>query len=208
LYHELVHHEQYETWGRSQWGADSAPAAAKQLLSDLGWVYDSASQRNHVLDRDDRQFRYNYGTYKWELMVDGKPDPATTLSSRELRDIAKVKPSTNYFTEPWEMHAEALAMLRHNRHQLWSQNSDLYQLIKRHDQEQINKHFGVDKKTNEPLKIRGVDGRVVDNTDANRRAVDKVERSWLRIPKVVEAGDFFDRSARFGCSCGIPHVEL
>jgi hypothetical protein len=199
LQHELVHHEQHQAWGETQWGAATAPAGAKQVMRDLGWAYDATTVRNHILDNKHREFRYNFDSYKWEPMVGGNvdPDPKNALTSAQMRDIAKVKPVTNYFTEPWEMHAEALSLYRFDRHQLWSQSQDMYTLMKKYDQAEIDRRYGQDKGT--PKFIRGAGCDVVPNTDANRKALQQIEEGWKTAPKPQQISE--RNQTHPPCSC-------
>jgi hypothetical protein len=179
LQHELVHHEQEMNWGIGAWGGKKAPAETRQLLQDFGWTYDEGSQQYRLLDKKGGQWQRvedKEGNSKWAPIVDGQPVPERAISSAEMREQAKVKPATDYFTYPWEAHAEAQSMFRHNRQQLWSENKDLYKLMQQYDQREINRRFGTEN--GQPKMIRGADGDIVPNTPEHRKAVQELERRF------------------------------
>jgi hypothetical protein len=181
LLHELVHHEQHQNWGDDYWGAGASAEQTRQVLADLGWVYHAdASGRARILDRDGvaYQRREVDGSSLWDPVIDGRPVPERALTNDQMRDRAQVRPSTGYFTYPWEMHAEALAMFRHDRPQLYAESRSLYELMKRYDQAEITRRFG--SEDGQPRRIRGVNGDVVPNTPENRRAVEELEDSFRR----------------------------
>lgn len=197
--HELVHHEQYNQWGRHEWGSASSPAASRDLLRGMGWVYDAESGRSRILDRDGGQWQYNYGSGNWEPIIAGHPEPARAITAAQMRDRARVRPATNYFTAPGEMHAEALAMFRQSRRMLFTESPELYETIRRWDQELINSRYGL--QDGQPRMIRGIDGRIVPNTPENRRAVENAERDWRRRPDLppLPRGLCLAREMHCGC---------
>lgn len=174
--HEIVHHEQYNLWGRHEWGSAQSPLFTRELLREMGWVYDAASGQSRILDRESNQWQYNYTAGRWEQVVGGHPDPRRTLTSAELRERAQVRPSTEYFTTPGEMHAEGLSMFRMDRRMLFDQNSRMYEIIKRWDQQLIDARYGTHN--GQPRMIRAIDGSIVPNIEPNRRAVAETEAQW------------------------------
>ncbi len=186
LQHELVHHEQYMRWGTGHWGGQGSNAEANQLMTDFGWIRLPGTGTYRIIDKDGGHWQNNTTSGRWEPVVDGVPVPGSAITSRAMRERALVRPSTNYFTQPWEMHAESMAMYRFHGRQLWSENSDLYDVMKRYDQREINRTLGT--KHGRPRSIRGVDGDIVPNTAQNRRSVEEMEQSWsqlLHIPELV-----------------------
>lgn len=192
LEHELVHHEQYENWGASEWGAKSAPEFTKELNSKMGWRYDTSKSRYAISDRDDKEWIRREG--EWLPLVGGKPDLKKGINSDAMRQIAKVRPSTNYFTNPGEMHAEGMSMFRMERQMLFKESPQLYDVCKTWDQSLIDARYGkTDGKSN---YIRNEKGMLVEGSKANIDAVLKAEEEWrkdltrpLKIGERYFAGD-------------------
>jgi len=176
LQHELVRHEQSTRWGDGPWGVPGSNPQTGQLLTDFGWVRDQVTGANRILDKTRNQWQFNSESKKWDPIINGHPDPRRSITSEQMRDRALVKPATNNFNNPSEMHAEALSMFRSDRHQLFGQNRQLYQLMQQYDQREINERFGISG--GQPRFIRGTDGRIVANTPQNRNAVTELENSW------------------------------
>ncbi len=84
------------------------------------------------------------------------------------------------------MHAEALAGFRvgetgqekpGDRRTLAIDSPKLYEVMKRYDQEQINK-LHKPGPNGEPTHIRGLDGKIIENSAENRRAIAEREYRW------------------------------
>jgi len=176
LQHELVHYEQYHNWGTGHWG-NSSPAEARQLMQDLGWVFDQTSQRYRMLDRNNQQWEYDKDRARWDPLIDGHLNTGRSVTSEQMRELARVRPATNYFNAPWEMHAEALAMFRYNRNQLRDQNAALCDLMQHYDQREIDRRFGTED--GQPRLIRGAGGEIVPNTPQQRREADRPQQSSI-----------------------------
>lgn len=197
--HEIAHHLQSKRFtGKNGkdvpkkmldfFGADyNADQSPNRLKDSKGSVWESASTR--IKDKDGNHY---YST-RWYPVVDGKinKDLSKARTSQQMHDSmpADKRPCTKYFTNTWEAHAEALAMLLQNPKMLYERNRNLYTAAREWDQDDINARHGykVDAR-NRPLvdgngkpvpnMIRGAGGGVVDNNDANRDAVKKMEREW------------------------------
>lgn len=103
---------------------------------------------------------------------DGKPmtspGEVSALDDNQMRNIAKVKPITNYFLNPEEMLAEGMSYYHseEKRAYLAKQNPQYYELCKRIDQERINRRYGV-KASGEPGFMRDVNGEIVAHNSTN-----------------------------------------
>jgi len=204
LEHELVHHEQSTSWGEGTWGRagqDERARQTRQLMLDFGWVHDQASGQDRLLDKEHPpgQWQFNAQSSRWDPVIGGHPEPGRSITSAQMRDRALVKPATNYFNYPWEMHAEALSMFRHDRHQLYGENRQLYQLMQQYDQREINRQFG--SENGQPRMIRGANGLIVPNTEQNRRAVTELEHTWQTTALPTN----HQYAQRSGC-CGGSHA--
>lgn len=192
LYHELGHHEQYSRFAKSMMTGKFNDAESKKLMEDLGWQY-SPRHKDHVLkDKTGGLWKLDQNpgnegeppTWRW---VGGKApkDGQRRLDSEEMRERALVKPITNYFDNPAENHAEALAMFRigannkpeGGRQYLAVDSPKLYEVTKNYDQKVINDKFGT-RPDGQPKMVRDLDGRVVENTDAVRSRIAKQEYQW------------------------------
>ncbi len=174
LEHELVHHEQYNLWGASEWGSANSSDSTGRLIADMGWRRDRVRQANILNGRDRREYQRVEG--EWAPLVNGTPATTGRLSDQQMRARALIAPCTNYFNTPGEMHAEAMAMFRMSRAMLFHESRQLYELCRRLDQEQINQRLGTSD--GNPRFIRAIDGRVVESTEENTNAVRNIEREW------------------------------
>jgi hypothetical protein len=185
--HELVHHEQYENWGSTEWGSATAPEFTKELNAKMGWRRDITSARNVLSDKDNKEWVRDDGG--WVQLLNGKPNPKVKLTNEQMQQIAKVRPSTTYFTNPGEMHAEAMAMLRMERRMLYQRSPELYETCKNWDQELINKSWS--RQNGKPAVIRNEKGELVPATAESVDAVKQAEERWNREmqPPAPELGD-------------------
>ncbi len=195
LEHEIEHHEQYNQWGSSEWGGLTAPAYTKELNKTLGWRYDRASGSSLILDRVGNEWKNT--SAGWAPFKDGRADTNKAISNTQMRDQAKVRPSTNYFTYPSEMHAEGMAMFRMERAMLLKESPAMYEIAKQLDQDLIDKKWGK-QPDGKPKFIRSADGGIVEGNKENLEAVRKAEDRWRRDlePKPLKLGDRI-----FACAC-------
>ncbi len=184
--HELVHHEQYENWGSKHWGAIGAPAFTRELNAKMGWRYDTEQSRYAISDKDGNEWIREDGA--WMPLIDGKPNPKRWINSDRMQDLAKVRPSTNYFTNPGEMHAEGISMYRMDRATLLKQSWQLYDICKTWDQQLIDSKFGITD--GKPNLIRDEKGVLVPATRENTEAIQKSEEQWRRdLTRPQKIGD-------------------
>jgi hypothetical protein len=97
------------------------------------------------------------------------PSKAHTLSNEQMREQASVRPSTNYFDTPVEVMAEGTMHFRsgeNGRRQLSQNNPELYKVVKKYDQMEIDIIHGKNP-DGTPKMIRLPDGSVGPNTPAN-----------------------------------------
>lgn len=114
------------------------------------------------------------------LGADGKPvekfKDAKVETADHVRQNAVVKPPTEYFSNPLEMYAEGLMLFRLGpayRESLLKQSPQMYKSVKKFDQDEINKVYGVTDGV--PKYIRNPRGYIVHNTQDNRKLVDDFE---------------------------------
>lgn len=187
LYHELGHHEQRLGVGEDDITSPKAKPEARQLAAAMGWAW-SKKHGDVFLDRDNGPWKFNEKTDKWDW-AGNKPrqDRLKSISNEQMRERAKVTPMTAYNDTPLETHAEALSAFRlgetnnpketGDRRLLALTSPHLYDAIKKYDQQMINKKYepGPD---GQPTHIRGLNGRIVENTAENRRAIETRENLW------------------------------
>lgn len=190
LLHEFGHHEQGERFGhQTEWGGRRSTQQARQMAQELGWVYSPRLGENLLKDKNGGLWRYNEKKDDWRWAGGTRPaDNQRRLESKEMRERALVRPSTNYFPYPYEHHAEALAMFRvaapdeggttsGDRRTLAQDTPDLYKKIREFDQRSIDRSMGTNEQ-GESKYIRDLNGRLIENTAENRRRIHDAERSW------------------------------
>ncbi len=199
--HEVAHNQQrrvgwYSTY-ESRYAGDLGYVDCGQ--DDDGytiWAYKSSSK-----DADSNYKLYRKAdSGKW-FQCDrsgGKIADTAELTNAQMRKISLKRPMTYYFPSPTEIYAEGLMILRlggEYRASLLAENPSLYQVVKRLDQEEIDAAYGkvyyyqwregFDRRGRQvwyqvmmerSRYIRGTDGYLADNTDANRQAVTQFEQ--------------------------------
>ena len=116
------------------------------------------------------------------LDKDGKPvssDAAPHLTNAQVRERALVRPATDYFTSPSEMLADSLMLYRigaSGRDQLSKSGNQLYLLVKKVDQDEINSQYGTTA-DGSPKKVRLPDGHLVDNSADSQQIVANYEKT-------------------------------
>lgn len=103
---------------------------------------------------------------------------AAALLNFSMRERALVTPGTSYFTNPYEAHADGLAIFRLNeqrRAKLLNESPKMYETIKHLDEEEIARIYGRDAK-GQPKYIRAPDGFLVERTPINVVMVNDFER--------------------------------
>lgn len=184
LYHELGHHEQYMKFKSLEFVGPYASKQSNDLAKEMGWI--AGKEQPLFKDKtgglwshneEDGTFRFDSGT----LPKDGK----RTLDQLQMRERALVRPITTYFDNAIEMHAEALSMyrmgeradIRGGRQYLATDSPKLYETIKKFDQAAIDKKMGQDEQGHSKF-IRGIDGKLVENTSAIRQLIEQREAEW------------------------------
>lgn len=190
LLHELGHHEQGEAFGhRNEWIPSDKCPPAKQLSESMGWV-EGPRGTQLFLDKNGGRWRNVDGdsARPWVYAGGGTRPPAGSerLTNEQMRERALVRPMTNYFPYPTEMHAESLAMFRmgpnqnrdnRGRDTLARESPALYDAIKRYDQAAIDQGLGR-LPTGESRFIRDLDGKLVPNNSHTRQRIEEAERIW------------------------------
>jgi hypothetical protein len=101
---------------------------------------------------------------------------AEIVDFRTLLSRAKIAPLNDYVSHPKEAEAEGLSVFRADkadRALLLKQRKPLYDQLKQIDQQDIDQIYP--PVHGQSAKIRSADGTIVDNTPANRAAVQKFE---------------------------------
>lgn len=189
--HEFSHELQNVIWKENEipqkvldfFGYEKAPKMA-------GEEDDSYRLR----DKDGKQWQYLLTNKTdadgiWMPVKDGvmSTDRSEGISDKEMRkrlpDLQK--PASEYFYDPAEAHAEALALYLHEPNMLYDANPNLYWAVKQWDQDDINRRFKTTRKADgseSPVMIRGTDGKIVPNTEENSRKVKDFENTLFLTP--------------------------
>ncbi|MBX9694627.1 MAG: hypothetical protein K2Z81_19730 [Cyanobacteria bacterium] len=200
--HEIAHHLQARRWSDSSgrtpprdimsfYGFEMNGSNYNRLRDQAGDLWESESVRVQATD----------GTHSYQLrwypVVGGTVvrEAGRARTNRQMYDniAAERRPCTQYFTNAGEAHAEALAMLLQNPRLLWDRNQNLYRATRQWDQADINARHGfqVDGRGQQirdarsqpiPRMIRGQDGNIVENNEANRNRVREMENGWRAVP--------------------------
>lgn len=191
MLHEIAHHNQHR-W--NLYGDHT-------LLGDMGWVRAENRTRDWMLRGKNGEFYKvipgETGTSRQWMLVDkkgeavdgaGKPLAAgkeIKIPQDGLREKLLVKPTSSYFDNPGEMHAEAMMNFRSGgarRATMLVDNTHLYQVIKRFDQMEIDDFY----KRNFPDKkgLRMPDGTIAERTPENAKAVADFESVMGEKPDI------------------------
>lgn len=178
LIHEFAHNSQVRT------GMDAYKPESWQLARMLGWHPftnpDTGEKGWLICSKEEGNYFYKLGQLSglWvRCNQNGQPQAedgrtverqidAVRLTAQKMMEIAQIRPATTYFSNPMEMYAEGMMMLRadrSHRHELATTNRSLYELLKEQDQSEINNTFG------SAAFIRNADGVLVaDNAMARK----------------------------------------
>lgn len=192
MLHEIAHHNQH------RWNL----YGDTHLIEEMGWKRSEGPSREWMLRGKNGEFYKvapaETGTSRSWVLVNSKGEPVdaagkpveagkeTKIPQWELRDKLLVKPTSTYFDNPAEMHAEAMMNFRSggsHRADMLS-NMHLYHTIKRFDQLEIDDYY----KRNFPDKrgIRLPDGRIADRTPENVQAVTEFETVMAKKPEISD----------------------
>lgn len=194
--HELTHNSQR----RLGWAPLNLLEVA--TATQMGWKFiESGNYGGWVLQGKDKNL-YQHLDYlswdKWKNQKDlesfskrtmydviktDKDLPYTTVNWQEVSDHVQVKPITEYFDNPKEMHAEGLTYFRLGtdyRAALAEKSPTLYNIVKSHDQAEINLAYPP-ASDGRARFIRGTHGFLVPNTAENQRNVSDFEHKHLTI---------------------------
>lgn len=190
-HHELIHNAQYNM------GWDT-PQTKEKWARKLGWLpyEDPKTHETKWVFRGKKEDLYRYDkdhckdTSQWcacnkagGLLDKGgngvaKVKDAEQFTRDQVTDRALVPPCTWYFVNPVEMFAEGGMKYRTNqatREELLTRSPALYEAVKAHDQEEVNKAYGVEQGSGQAKYIRTPDGSLVKNTPENRQAIQDFE---------------------------------
>lgn len=110
------------------------------------------------------------------------PSKAPHLTNAEVRQMALIKPPTDYFTAPDEELADSLMLYRvgeDGRKQLMNSGLQLYNVVKAVDQGEIDARFGTNG-DGTAKKIRMPDGTLADNNEKTQSIATQFEQSLVQ----------------------------
>lgn len=197
LMHELSHHSQYKM------GLNPLAPFEWKVCNSLGWqTFDNhlTGERNWAMvTKSGSLYKYSNHLRRWiSCNKSGQPvdsigtrvahqSEADYMTSKELAQIALVRPATTYMNNPLEVMAEGLAMLRMGQQQrrvLLEKSPELYDLVKDFDQRLIDKQFGTGM-------VRTLDGLVAErssdkvisiaNFEQQKRASERTEQTTQQM---------------------------
>ncbi len=128
--------------------------------TSAAWLIKSSEGPNYFYRQIDPESWIRCNSSMQPLDEAGKvvaKDRAKTLSSEKLREFALVKPASFDFSTPPEVFADALAMFRADRDsraELLNISPVLYNLVRVHDQAELDKTYG------KGVKVRSVNGTI------------------------------------------------
>jgi len=175
-HHELVHHEQMKM-GSEFWTGKNPPPEVAAMRRAYGWDYDQ-KYGSVLLDRfggrwspqEDRSDPEHGSQTKWLWVGSGRPPEGQHVRNyQQMADIAKVPMISRYNDHPYESHAEAVGLLRHNPMRLAALSPSAYEATRNWDQQRLDKYLGAG------THIRAADGRIVPNTPENLRLRTEME---------------------------------
>ncbi len=190
--HELAHGTQHNL-------AMGGNGQAAKYASSIGWTpyFDKTSQAQGWLLEGSQHELFSTGnackTRSWTYVnklgqpLDGPrgrvvdPSKAPHLDESFVASHARIKPASEYFTQPNEEHAEALKLFRlsaETRSALHESTPALYKVVKQSDQEEIDRVYGLTALRHSKL-VRDLSGNLVANTRESRRAIKDAEASKL-----------------------------
>lgn len=191
MLHEIAHHNQH------RWNLYGDHA----LLGDMGWVRAENRTQDWMLRGKNGEFYKvipaETGTSRQWMLVDkkgeavdgaGKPLAAgkeIKIPQDNLREKLLVKPTSSYFDNPGEMHAEAMMSFRSGgarRAAMLVDNLHLYEVIKRFDQMEIDDSYR--RKFPDKKGIRMPDGTIAERTPENAKAVAEFETVMGEKPDI------------------------
>lgn len=187
LYHELGHHEQRRNLGWEHLVGPKATPEGRKLGAEMGWQWSERHQAPVMQDKTGGLWRFDEDKEHWRWAGGRQPaDGKHRLGNEQMRERAKIPGISSYNDSPFEMHAEAIAGFRvgetgkekpGDRRTLAIDSPKLYETIKKYDQERINK-LHPPGPGGEPSHIRGLDGKIIENSAENRRVIAEREYRW------------------------------
>ena len=118
----------------------------------------------------------------WPLNENGLPvqrvADAAKFTNEQVMDKAQIRPSTFYFSSPYEEMAEAITSFRfspESRAALYKNSPTLYEMTKEYDSKELTGFYGKDWHWNSKM-VRTPDGKVVPRTDESVATIDRFEK--------------------------------
>ncbi len=185
LLHELSHHSQYKM------GYDPLSPYGWRFCNQLGWhcfKNPLTGESDWTLETQSSSlYKYSTPLHCWvSCNRAGQPVDETGarvkhqyeanhLTSKQILEMAKVRPCTSYIDNPLEVLAEGLAMYRIDRlhrARLMERTPELYNIVKDFDQQVILRQFGAGL-------MRSVEGQVVATSTHDTSGVIAFEQQIL-----------------------------
>lgn len=188
--HEIIHNSQQNAWGKRF-------VLPKPVLEQLGWTAQHIEKDGKVLLQWEYALHGKNGEFfshmrsdckspsVWYLAkedttplnADGqvveKIHQAKTFTNEEVMDRANVRPNTYYFGNALEMHAEGLTGFRYSRDsrlKLLKESPQLYDTVKKYDQEELGRVYGNDS-AGKANMVRMPNGEIVTRSNMAERAI-------------------------------------
>lgn len=188
LYHELGHHEQRDKNLLGEMVGPGSTPESRKLAAEMGWKWHERTKQPVLEDKNGGLWKFDQDRKEFRWVAGKQPaDGKRRLDQEQMRDRAKVPSINNYFDFPHEQHAESLAGFRlgvtgkdragGDRRTLAIDSPKMYEAIKKYDQAQIDRKYGPGP-DGQPKMIRGLDGRIIENTPEARREVAAAEYRW------------------------------
>ncbi|CAN5528426.1 hypothetical protein BH10CYA1_BH10CYA1_32590 [soil metagenome] len=171
--HEIAHATQYRSILNS---------LDYSQYDEMGWVpcnnvIDKAKGGGWLIKTSNGEFYKREDSGDWTrttengtLLNDEQGQPVVK-NSAQIREMAVVRPISDYFDNPREMQADSLMAYRAGRDwqkKLYDESPALYKMTKKWDQQELDEYYGLDKQGNSK-RIRNFDGDIVENTEENRK---------------------------------------
>ncbi len=133
-----------------------------------------------ILDKENNLYKRTEA-FIWEKsdksgnLISGKDKKI--VGRDQMREMAKISPSTGYFIDPSEASTEArtaLVLGGISRDHLCKNYPDIYKLAKEDDQHMIDRFYGKGV-TGQSKFVRNWSGHIVDNNDSVRKAIEAAQ---------------------------------
>jgi hypothetical protein len=195
LNHELAHSGQYNSMHSDKNYEDKLASASGYRNVNGMWLIEGENPGEFYRTvSDQRLFEYVRVNEKGEMLrADGTVttnlEEVKILKAEDVRNLARVRPVTEYFPTPVEANAEALAYYRTSEDRRWGlmmNDPELYDATKRLDQAEIDRKYGRNSDGSSKY-IRALTGELVENNAQNREIIKVWEDANRKEAELVRA---------------------